>query len=425
MTRWTFGCAILAAMAMAVLLSRPAVAQQQELTKIAATVNEDIISVYDLISRTRLAIVASRLEDNNETRQRVARQLLRIMIEEKLQMQEAKRLGISVTNKELEEAIERIEQNNRWPPGQFKAFLQATQIPPAAALEQIRANLSWQKVVRRRLRPQVDISDTEVDEALAKLRENIGKPENRVAEIYLPVERPQQEAEVQRAAETIVQRIKAGTPFPVLAQQFSQSPSAAQGGDLGWLQPGQMEPQLERAVQSLQPHEASAPIRTMAGFSILYLIERRTFRGGGDAGDATVQVDQLVLPLPANARAPEVASQMNLAQQLAENAKSCADLATLAREVKGGSASTLGTGPINALQGEVRQAVGGLNINQPSAPLRTPEGVKVLMICKRDGGDGMPSRDAIMTSLLQQRLELMARRYIRELRQTATVDIRI
>ncbi|MGE0154084.1 MAG: peptidylprolyl isomerase [Reyranellaceae bacterium] len=425
MRRWKLGLAAAAALVLASLAPLPAAAQQTELTKIAATVNEDIISVYDLISRTRLAIVASRLEDNNETRQRVARQLLRIMIEEKLQMQEAKRLGIQVSNKELEEAVQRIEQANRWPPGQFKTFLQATQIPPSAALDQIRANLLWQKVVRRRLRPQADVSDTEVDEALAKLRENIGKPENRVAEIFLPVERAEQEAEVQRAAEAIAQRVRAGTPFPELARQFSQSPSAGQGGDLGWLQPGQFESQLERAVASMQPREVSAPIRTLTGFSILYLIDRRTFRGGGEPGDANLQVDQLILPLPANARAPEVASQMNLAQQLAENAHSCADLVALAKEVAGGRASTLATGPASAIPGEARQAIGGLEVNQPSAPLRTAEGVKILMICKREGGDGLPSRDTVMNGLLQQRLELLARRYIRELRQTATVDIRI
>jgi peptidyl-prolyl cis-trans isomerase SurA len=423
MRRWTIRLAALAALAVAAV-THPAAAQQ-ELTKIAATVNEDIISVYDLVSRTRLAIIASRLEDSNETRQRVARQLLRIIIDEKLQMQEAKRLGIQVTNKELEEAVGRIEQANRWPPGQFKAFLQQAQVPPTAALDQIKANLLWQKVVRRRLRPQVDISDTEVDEALAKLREAVGKPENRVAEIFLPVERPEQDAEVQRSAETIVQRIKAGTPFPVLAQQFSQSPSAGQGGDLGWLQPGQLEPLLERAVQNLQPRDVSAPIRTLTGYSIVYLIERRIFRGGGDTADATVQVSQLILPLPANARAPEVASQMNLAQQLAENANSCADLAALAKEVPGGRSSELGTGPMNSIPGEARQAINGLNVNQPSAPLRTPEGVKILMICRREGGDGLPSRETVTNGLLQQRMELLARRYIRELRQTATVDIRI
>jgi peptidyl-prolyl cis-trans isomerase SurA len=425
MRRWITRLAAVAALALAGLALRPAAAQQQELTKIAATVNEDIISVYDLISRVRLAIIASRLEDSNETRQRVARQLIRLMIEEKLQMQEAKRLGITVSNKELEEAVERIEQANRWPPGQFKAFLQQAQIPSTAALDQIRANLLWQKVVRRRLRPQVDISDTEVDEALAKLRENIGKPENRVAEIFLPVERPDQEPEVQRAAETIVQRAKSGTPFPVLAQQFSQSPSAGQGGDLGWLQPGQMDPALERVVQAMQPRDVSAPVRTVTGYSVLYLIERRTFQGGGGAADATVQIDQLILPLAANAGAREVASQMNLAQQLAENANSCADLAALAREVPSGRASTLGNGAISTLPAEARQAVNGLNVNQPSAPLRTPEGVKILMICRRDGGGGMPSRDNITNQLLQQRMELLARRYIRELRQTATVDIRI
>lgn len=422
MRRWTFRLVAVAVMALTFASARTVPAQ--ELTRIAATVNEDIISVYDLVSRTRLAILASRLEDNNETRQRVARQLLRIMIEEKLQIQEAKRLGIQVTSKELEEAIERIEKANRWAPGQFKAFLESAQVPPAAALDQIRANLSWQKVIRRRLQPQIDISDAEIDETLAKLRENIGKPENRVAEIFLPVDRPELEAEVLRTAETIIQRIKAGTPFPVLAQQFSQNPSAAQGGDLGWLQPGQFESQLERAIQALQPNQTSAPIRTLAGYQILYLIERRTFQPGGK-GDAEVQIDQLVLPLPAGARAPEVASQMNLAQQLAENANSCADLATLAREVRGGRASTLGTGALSAVSADVRQAVAGLNVNQPSAPLRTDEGVKVLMICKREGGDGMPSRNTIMNSLMQQRIELMARKYLRELRQTATVDVRI
>ena len=422
MRRWTFRLVAVAVMALTFASARTVPAQ--ELTRIAATVNADIISVYDLVSRTRLAILASRLEDNNETRQRVARQLLRIMIEEKLQIQEAKRLGIQVTSKELEEAIERIEKANRWAPGQFKAFLESAQVPPAAALDQIRANLSWQKVIRRRLQPQIDISDAEIDETLAKLRENIGKPENRVAEIFLPVDRPELEAEVLRTAETIIQRIKAGTPFPVLAQQFSQNPSAAQGGDLGWLQPGQFESQLERAIQALQPNQTSAPIRTLAGYQILYLIERRTFQPGGK-GDAEVQIDQLVLPLPAGARAPEVASQMNLAQQLAENANSCADLATLAREVRGGRASTLGTGALSAVSADVRQAVAGLNVNQPSAPLRTDEGVKVLMICKREGGDGMPSRNTIMNSLMQQRIELMARKYLRELRQTATVDVRI
>jgi peptidyl-prolyl cis-trans isomerase SurA len=136
-------------------------------------------------------------------------------------------------------------------------------------------------------------------------------------------------------------------------------------------------------------------------------------------------VDQLILPLPANARAPDVASQMNLAQQLAENVRSCADLASVAREVTGGKASTLATGPLASIPGEARQAINGLNVNQPSAPLRTAEGVKILMICRKEGGDGMPARESVMNGLVQQRLELLARRYIRELRQTATVDIRI
>src|SRR6185369_14650664 len=135
------------------------------------------------------------------------------------------------------------------------------------------------------------------------------------------------------------------------------------------------------------------PIRSLSGYHILLLIERRTVTAGRPT-DAVMQVQQLVLPVPAGARANDVASQMNLAQQLSENARSCADLATIAKEVRGAQVSDVGTGKLNELPQDVRDIVGNLNVGQPSPPLRTPNGVRVLMVCKRDGGSG-PGRDEV------------------------------
>jgi peptidyl-prolyl cis-trans isomerase SurA len=415
-----FGLALLVALT-PLALSPPAHAQ--DLTKIAATVNDEIITVYDLIARVRLAMLASRIEDTQENRQRVAAQIMRSLIEEKLQLQEAARLGITVRAEEVNEAVGRIEQNNRWPPGQFKALLGSAQIPFSAAQDQIKASLAWGKVVRRRLRPQVDITDQEIDEAVQKFKANIGKPENRVAEIFLPVDKPGQDADVRKAAETIVQKARAGTPFQALAQQFSQSPTAISGGDMGWSQLGEMDPELEKVVVRLQPREISDPVRSLSGYHILLLIDRRTITAGRSE-DAVMQVQQLVLPVAAGARANEVASQMNLAQQMSESATGCNDLPNIAKEVKGAQVSEAGKGKLNELPADIRPIVGNLRVGQASPPLRTPQGVRILMVCKRDGGSG-PSRDDIGNALLQQRLEMLARKLMRDLRQQATIDIRL
>jgi peptidyl-prolyl cis-trans isomerase SurA len=406
-----------------VSLAAPPQAAAQDLTKIAATVNDEIITVYDLIGRVRLAMLASRIEDTQENRQRVAAQVMRLMIEEKLQLQEAVRLGIAVRADEVNDAVGRIEQNNKWPPGQFKALLAQAQIPFTAAQDQIKASIAWGKVVRRRLRPQIDITDQEIDEAVIKFRNSIGKPENRVAEIFLPIDKPGQEADVRKAAETMVQKARSGTPFPTLAQQFSQSPTAISGGDLGWLQQGQMDPELEKVVMRMQPREISDPIRSLSGYHILLLIDRRTITAGRST-DAVMQVQQLVIPVAAGARANEVASQMNLAQQLSETANSCADLPNLAKEVRGAQVSDVGSGKIADMPQDVRDIVGNLTVGKASPPLRTAQGVRILMVCKRDGGSG-PSRDDVGNALLQQRLELLARKLMRDLRQQAVVDIRI
>lgn len=426
MKKPAFVVAILFATCLTLLGSVPArqASAQQDVLRIVATVNDDIVSFLDLIARTRLAIVASRLDDSLETRQRVARQVLRSLIDEKLQMQEAARQNIRVSDTELEEAIQRIEAANRMQPGQFRQFIASAGIPLSSALDQIRANLAWNKVVRRKLRPMVDIGDTEIDEQLAKIRANIGKPENRVAEIFLAVDNPDQAPEVQRTAERLVQQLRAGTPFPALAQQFSQSPSAANGGDIGWVQEGQLDPQLDAVISRLQPREVSDPVRSYAGYHILLVIDRRTF-GAGHGGEPTVSLRQLVVPVPPNATQAEVDSQMALAQQVVGSASSCSDFESLAREVRSTAAPSLGPARLSELPQDLRPVVSGLRVGQVSAPQRMAEGIRVVMVCSREGDDGLPSRDEIANSLLSQRLEMMARRYLRDLRQAAVIDIRI
>ena len=143
--------------------------------------------------------------------------------------------------------------------GSFKQFLASIGVAPEIAMQQIEASVAWGKIIRRRVRSQVEVTDSEIDDTLNRLRGNIGKTETRVAEIFMPVDRAEQADEAHKAAERVEEQIKRGAPFAALAQQFSQGQTAQSGGDLGWVLPGTLDPGIEAAIEKMPPHQATPP----------------------------------------------------------------------------------------------------------------------------------------------------------------------
>lgn len=223
-------CALLAAGAPAAAQTRapnapnsPAAGTQGPAERIAAVVNDEVISLSDVHARIRLALLNAGAQDSAETRQRLTPQVLRQLIDERLQLQEAKRLGVSVPSKEIDEAIGRIAEQNRMGRPQLEAMLKAQNVPVSTLREQVRALLSWQRVMQRRIRQEVVIGDEEIDAVMQRIKANIGKPEYLVAEIFLAVDSPDQDEEVRRNAERLVEEVRRGGNFAALARQFSQS----------------------------------------------------------------------------------------------------------------------------------------------------------------------------------------------------------
>jgi peptidyl-prolyl cis-trans isomerase SurA len=415
------------------LLAGPAAAQE---TRIAAVVNDDIVSLADLQERVHLALVSSNIEDTPQNRQRIAPQVLRGLIDEKLEMQEAKRLNVKVGDDEVGEALRRIEQQNNLAAGGLDGFLGQRGLSKSTIVDQLTATLAWGKLVRRRYGQSIVVTDDEINEALAKLKENIGQPLSRVAEIFLAVDDPRQEEEVRRAAERLIEQLRSGAPFPSIAQQFSHSATAAVGGDIGWVQAAQLMPELAQAVERLRPGQVSQPVRAGAGFYILYVIDRR-IPGQGEAPpptEGTVNLVQVMFPLGQKASAQERDRAERAAQAVTQQAKSCDDMKRIGRERAPQTSGDLGRIPVAELPADLREVVSRLDLNQPSAPLPVRGGVGVLMVCKRDtpprapvkaAEPALPSRDEIADSLTRQKLENVARRYLRDLRRTAFVDVRV
>ncbi len=268
-------CALLLSTAWGVEKARA----QSDLFRPAAVVNDDVISVLDLAMRVQLAIVAAGVEDTQELRRRLTPQVLRGLIDERLQLQEAKRLDISVTDDQVAEALERIAQQNNMTEGQFLTMLRNRGIIPVTLIDQIRAQIAWQNVVYRRIRPNVVISTDEVDEVASRLSARQGAIERRVAEIFVPVESAAKEDEALNNANRLLEELQRGANFAGLARQFSQSGTASLGGDLGWVQDGQLDEELNQVLAQMGPGDISRPIRTISGFHILLLRDMRKNEG--------------------------------------------------------------------------------------------------------------------------------------------------
>lgn len=401
------------------LAAAPGPAAAQDVMRAAAVVNDEIVSALDLEMRLRIAMAGAGVEDSPETRQRLLRPVMRQLVDERLQMQEAERLGIAVSDEQVEEAFARIAQNNNMSTEQFEQAMRGAGILPQALKQQVRAALTWRSVIDRRLRPQIQVGDDEVSDLLARLKEGEGQKVVRVAEIFLSFDDADQEAEVRGTAERLAEQIRQGAPFSDVARQFSQAATASVGGDLGWLLQSELPPEVGERVEGMRPGEMAGPIRSVGGYYLVMLRDRRTGGGGGEGG-TRVRLSRIAVPYEPGQEQVAVAE----AARQTRDVQSCAQADALAAQIGGQTSESAGDLTIDQLPAQIRDLVRELPIGQPSEPIAANGAANVLVVCLREQADGL-GRDQIAERLTREKLELEAQRYLRDLRRSANIDIRV
>ena len=391
----------------------------QDMLRAVAVVNDEIISMLDLDMRTRLAILATGQKDSDKLRKRIVPQIVRTLIDERLQMQEAERLDIKVSEEQISGALGEIAQRNKMSPERFGKMLESRGILPEALQTQIHAQLTWQLLIARRLRPSVIVSNDEIDEVVERIEANRGTVERLVSEIFLAVESAVNESRVRANAERLFEQLRAGAKFGALARQFSDSAAAARGGGLGWVQEGQLSTELDLALASMAPGQLSRPIRTINGFHILLLRQQRQ----KSLGAVTIKLKQIVFAVPQGASAEQRNEAAARATEARQRISGCTGLDELSREIGSPGSGDLGTLKLGDLPSDLRNAVKDLPVGQPSQPLLIQGTPTLLVVCGREGG-GI-DRDTVHQRLITERLDMLARRYMRDLRRSANVDIRI
>jgi peptidyl-prolyl cis-trans isomerase SurA len=417
--------ALLAAVAGLIPAAPVGPAAAQDSMRIAAVVNEDVISELDIYMRLRMAMLSARLDDTPETRDRLMPQVLRNLIDDRLKLQEAKRENITINPADVEKRIDALADRNNMSRDELAAFLRGNGILVEALADQINSELSWARLVQRKLRPRINITDQEINDEAKRIRATAGETEYKLYQIFLAVDAPDQESSVRDSGERLIEQLNEGADFESLASEFSQDEGALKGGDWGWMRMDQMEPAVAQEIQIAPTGQVIGPVRGTGGYYIAFAKETRV-SSIADTGDGTVNVKMLLWSLTANAAESEVNRAISQAKTISTKIESCAQMPTVAQEASPGVYRELGNVLVSELPAQARNLAINQPVDVPADPVRTNQGIALYMICGRQAGDesGL-SRTSIADRLGQQRLETLARGYLSDLRRAAVIDIRI
>ena len=234
--------------------------------RILARVNGDIITTEDINNRVRAFCMTTGIPYNQQTKLLIINKVMQNTIDEKLKNQEAAQNQITISPKELENSVNVFCANNKISREQLNQMLEKFGVSEDVFKEQLKTDLSWIRVVQRNTMRE-PITQPEIAEAMKVAERDMSKPKFLLLEIVIPEKDAGDISELSA-------RLSQDPRFELYAAQFSQSPSSASGGKLGWVTEGQLSPVLENEIKKLSAGEVSSPILHNGNYYI-YKVEKK------------------------------------------------------------------------------------------------------------------------------------------------------
>jgi len=390
----------------------------------AVRVNSEIITGTDIDQRLALILSANNGQSiSPDEKERLRLQVLRNLIDETLEIQEARAQKIEVEQAEIDQTYARVAAQNFGQNTQaMDAYLQKIGSSSASLKRQIQGELAWQRLLRRNVQPFVNVSEEEVKELMQRMQAQRGTSEYRIGEIYLSAN-SQNKAAVFENAKKIVQQLGQGASFVAYARQFSEASTAAVGGDLGWVRLAQLPTELATVARSMERGQLVGPVEVSGGYSILYLIDKRQVLMA-DPRDAVLSLKQISMPLPPGSTDAQAQQKAAAFAQSVKQMKGCGDVDATAQAM-GAHVVSNDNVRIRDLPPALQQLMMSLQIGQTTPPFGSAkDGISALMLCGRDEAQvsAGPSFDDLMSQMEDERVNKRAQRYLRDLRRDAVID---
>ncbi len=426
----TFKLGLMSIIGSILLSSVTAAAQQRaapeklsDIQQIVTVVNDSPISLYDLKQRVLLFMISSnKRQITPEEQQYMNQQALQSLIDDKLKTQEASNYKTVISKEEQEESFTTYAQQMRITPQQLEQQLNQTGILKESMLKQIEASLAWEQVVGGLLMPQVSISDEEIHSILDRMQNNKGQYEYHPLEIFLLVSENDKREESRIAATKIIEQLNNNAPFQVMARQFSQSTTSAVGGDLGWLMESQLNPEMMSALVDMKQGQIAGPIETEDGFYILQLAGKRQVLTASKT-DARVDLQHMFFEVSDKAQSEELDALEKTITAAAKKIVNCENLDAQGKALGAKETGSLGNLAISDLPQNLHETLLETEIGHATPPIKEEAGYRVFVVCDRKAPEiRLPDYDSVEGSLSQQRVGLIARRHLRDLRRDAIID---
>ena len=397
----------------------------QSLVGIAATVNDDVITILDVATRTKLVILAGGLPNTPQLEALLQPHVLRILIDERLKIHGAALEGTNAPEAVVTERLTFVAGRNNMTVEEFEAMLYRGGVLIETLRNQIRAELAWNDAISRRFASTIQVSGPQIDERLRRIETGKNLTQYLVAELLVASGQPGQESEARTAAESLLSLARNGVPFPLLAQQFSQAPSALNEGLLGWLNRESLEPEIASAVADLAVGEVAGPLRTTSGYLLVSLLDKR--EGEEISSGSQVRLTRMIVPVSGTATPEEVAEAESFANSIGNQVQGCSEFEAFARRIDPvlNANPQLGLGLVSQLPPEIRPAIEAAEVEEPTLAHRVTQGFEVYMICERlEGATLTPSREQVQERLRTEALNEASKNYLAELRRSAIIQIR-
>ncbi len=387
-----------------------------------AVVNGTVITGTDVDHRVALLVSASEGELPPEELQRVRMQVLRNLIDETLQIQAAELHEVPVENAEVNQRYAQLaEQNFSTDPSRMDSYLLQIGSSPASLKRQIRGEAAWSNVIRRTISPFINVSDEEVREEIARREAQRGTDEYRIGEIYLSATTETRETVFQNAQQ-IVTQLQQGGSFVAYARQFSESTTAVNGGDLGFVKLNTLPAEMASQALTMQPGQLVGPLEIPGGFVIMYLIDKRTI-GQADPRDALLSLKQVSIAFQPDVTEAAATARIQQFTQAVGAIRGCGEADSLVQSI--GAQVVENQIRARALPEQLQQTILNLQVGQASPPFGSiADGVRVLVLCGRDDPQELDAPDfaQIMNQKEQERIQKRAQRYLRDLRNDAFIE---
>ena len=391
--------------------------------KATAIVNGAVITQTDVDQRLALLAIAN--EDGIPADQvdALRQQVLRNLIDETLQIQAAKQAEITITDKDIDRTVQRVAEGVKMTPDKLTDYLKRSGSSIRTLRRQIEGETAWRRLQQAKIESSVSVGDEEVKAVLARLNASKGSDEYRVGEIFLSATSDRIPQTVQNANQIIAQ-LRQGASFPGYARQYSEASTAAVGGDLGWVRPEQLPEQLGNVVRNMGPGQISSPIVIPGGVSIIAVQDARKILSA-DPRSAVLSLKQVSITFPAGTTREQAEARVAKFAEAARNVGGCGGADRIATEFNGEVVQSDQI-RLRELPPALQEIMLPLQVGQATRPFGSiEEGVRTLVICGRDEADPTaPTFDQVMNQITEDRVNLRARRYLRDLRRDAVIEFR-